>query len=109
MEMPRLLPESRTWPPVSAIVATSGRPELLARAVRGILGQTYPGEVECMVVFDQITPVTLLVDVPARRGLRVVSNTRTPGLAGARNTGITASRGALIAFCDDASVWAPDK
>lgn len=107
--MPRLPPESRAWPPVSAIVVTRGRPELLVRAVRGILGQTYPGEVECMVVFDQSTPVTLLVDVPARRGLRVVTNTRTPGLAGARNAGITASRGALIAFCDDASVWAPGK
>jgi glycosyltransferase involved in cell wall biosynthesis len=62
-----------------------------------------------VVVFDQSTPVTLLVDVPARRRLRVVTNTRTPGLAGARNTGITASRGTLIAFCDDDDVWAPDK
>ena len=108
--MPQLpSPETRTWPPVSAVVATRDRPELLARAVRSMLGQTYAGELECVVVFDQSTPVTLLVDVPARRRLRVMTNTRTPGLAGARNTGITASHGALIAFCDDDDVWVPDK
>ncbi len=108
--MPRLPPpQTAAWPSVSAIVATRDRPALLTRAVRGMLGQTYPGEVECVVVFDQSSPVPLLVDVPARRRLRVVTNTRTPGLAGARNTGIAASDGALVAFCDDDDVWAPDK
>lgn len=110
MEMPRLpSAQARTWPTVSAIVAASDSPERLAGTVRSVLGQNYPGEVECVVVFDQSAPVTLLVDVPARRGLRVMTNTRTPGLAGARNTGITASHGALIAFCDDSTVWTPDK
>lgn len=109
MELPQLATAAGAWPLVSVIVATRDRPELLVRAVRSILGQTYPGEVECVAVFDQSTPAEMAIDVPARRRLRVVANARTPGLAGARNTGITTSHGALIAFCDDDDVWVADK
>ena len=97
------------WPSVSAIVATRDRPALLERAVRSILNQSYAGDIECVVVFDQSSPAELPVDVPAGRHLRLVTNTRTPGLAGARNTGITDSDGALIAFCDDDDEWNADK
>jgi glycosyltransferase involved in cell wall biosynthesis len=93
------------WPSVSVIVATRDRPALLERAVTSILRQSYPGELECVVVFDQSTPVPVPVEVPAGRKLRTVTNTRTPGLAGARNTGIAATDGALIAFCDDDDAW----
>ncbi len=41
--------------------------------------------------------------------LDVLSNLRTPGLAGARNTGIVALDTDLVAFCDDDDVWAPAK
>ncbi len=101
-ERPR---RAASWPSVSAVVATRDRPALLERAVRSILGQSYAGNIECVVVFDQSTPSALPVDVPAGRQLRLVINTRTPGLAGARNTGITSSDGALIAFCDDDDEW----
>ena len=90
---------------MSAVVATRNRPALLERAVRSIVGQSYPGELECVVVFDQSEPAAVPVDVPAGRRLRMVTNTRTPGLAGARNTGIAAGRGALVAFCDDDDEW----
>ncbi|HKQ02174.1 MAG TPA: glycosyltransferase, partial [Actinomycetes bacterium] len=40
-------------PAVSVVVPTRDRPELLRRAVTAILSQTYPGPVECLVVFDQ--------------------------------------------------------
>jgi len=62
-----------------------------------------------VVVFDQSAPVAVPVDLPARRRLRTVTNTGTPGLAGARNTGIAASQGALVAFCDDDDEWDADK
>lgn len=97
------------WPSVSAVVATRDRPALLERAVRSIIGQSYAGNIECVVVFDQSAPAALPVDVPAGRQLRLVINTRTPGLAGARNTGITSSDGALVAFCDDDDEWDADK
>jgi GT2 family glycosyltransferase len=96
-------------PPVSVVVPTRDRPELLRRAVTAILGQTYPGPVECVVVFDQSDPDLPWPELPAGRSLRVVRNQRTPGLAGARNSGILAATGELVAFCDDDDEWLPEK
>lgn len=105
------LEDSTDDPNVSVVIATRGRPELLRSAVRSILGQDYAGEITVTVVFDQ-TAVDPLDDiqVPTRgRHVRTVPNTRTPGLAGARNTGIQGSTGDLIAFCDDDDEWLPAK
>jgi len=96
---------------VSVIVATRGRPELLRRAVRSILRQDYPGEIHLTVVFDQ-TELDALDDInvpDTGRSLRTLTNVRSPGLAGARNTGIQAATGVLIAFCDDDDEWLPGK
>jgi glycosyltransferase involved in cell wall biosynthesis len=103
------IPPGESWPDVSVVVATKGRPQLLARAVASILSQDYPGNLECVLVFDQQEPDDVPVGVPDGRQLRALANTRTPGLAGARNTGITSSRGAMIAFCDDDDSWLPGK
>jgi glycosyltransferase involved in cell wall biosynthesis len=97
------------WPAVSVVVPTRGRPELLRHAVTSILGQSYPGELECLVVFDQSELAPLPGEMPAGRQLRLLTNTREPGLAGARNSGITAAAGSVIAFCDDDDTWRPDK
>jgi hypothetical protein len=97
------------WPRVSVIVATRDRPELLLRTVSSVLGQSYPGAVECAVVFDQDEPTALPEEVPSGRYVSALRNTRTPGLAGARNTGILATDAELVALCDDDDVWLPDK
>ena len=52
------------WPSVSAVIPTRDRPELLARAVQSVLNQSYPGPLECVVVFDQQAPRMPDVDVP---------------------------------------------
>jgi len=96
-------------PKVSVVVPTRDRPELLGRAVKAILGQTYKGPVECLVVFDQSGPDLPWPDLPPRRTLVVCGNDRTPGLAGARNSGILAATGELVAFCDDDDEWLPEK
>lgn len=102
--------DAELWPMVTVVIATVDRPELLRRAVLAALSQNYPGEVEVVVVHDRTEPHEVGV-APAGpgRGLSVIGNHRTPGLAGARNTGILAGRGELIAFCDDDDVWAPAK
>jgi hypothetical protein len=97
------------WPTVSAVVATRNRPALLLEAVNSILRQSYPGELECLVVFDQCEPVAPDADIPANRYLRVLENVREPGLAGARNTGVTEATGSVVAFCDDDDRWRPEK
>jgi glycosyltransferase involved in cell wall biosynthesis len=96
---------------VSAVVATRDRPHLLRRAVESILAQDYEGTVECVVVFDRSDPQDLsdMIPVGPGRALAVMRNNRTPGLAGARNTGARAATGELVAFCDDDDEWLPDK
>ncbi|HJU02256.1 MAG TPA: glycosyltransferase family 2 protein [Actinomycetes bacterium] len=96
-------------PKVSVVVPTRDRPELLRRAVTAILGQTYKGPVECLVVFDQSDPDLPWPDLPPGRTLVLCRNDRTPGLAGARNSGILAATGELVAFCDDDDEWLPEK
>jgi glycosyltransferase involved in cell wall biosynthesis len=61
-----------------------------------------------LVVYDQAMADHTLTrhDYPA---VTVLANRRTPGLAGARNTGILAVDTDLVAFCDDDDVWAPTK
>ncbi len=94
---------------MSVVVATHERPEPLARCVSAILNQEYSGTIECIVVFDKSDIVPPDVATSDRRGLRLMSNERRPGLAGARNTGIVAASGDLVAFCDDDDEWLPGK
>jgi glycosyltransferase involved in cell wall biosynthesis len=97
------------WPSVTAIVPTRDRPALLTRAVRSVLEQDYPGRIECVVVFDQCRPQAPALRSTTGRTLRVISNRRTAGLAGARNEGAFAATGELLAFCDDDDEWLPTK
>ena len=96
-------------PHVSVVIATRNRPRELLQAVQSVVAQTYRGDIECLVVYDQSD--VRLPDVSARPGrkLRGLQNGRTPGLAGARNTGIEAASGDLVAFCDDDDQWLPEK
>ncbi|AZI57350.1 glycosyltransferase family 2 protein [Nakamurella antarctica] len=97
-------------PLVSVIIATRGRPELLRVAVRAILAQDYEGPIELIVVYDNIEIDRLGdIEVPARRSLTTISNARTQGLAGGRNTGIEAAHGEYVAFCDDDDHWLAPK
>ncbi|MCC3269651.1 glycosyltransferase family 2 protein [Arthrobacter gengyunqii] len=95
---------------VTVVIATVDRPELLRQAVRAALAQDYAGPVDVVVVFDRVPPQPLPdIEVPAGRTLTTLANQRTPGLAGARNTGILAAQGTLVGFCDDDDAWHPSK
>lgn len=102
-------PESTIQPSVTAVVPTHNRPKLMQRAVRSILNQAYEGEIEVIVVFDACEPFTPTVEIPHRRRLRIMSNERSRGLAGSRNTGIDAASHQFVAFLDDDDYWLPDK
>jgi glycosyltransferase involved in cell wall biosynthesis len=96
-------------PSVTAIVATRDRPELLREALASIVACRYEGELDVVLVFDQSEPDESLAGVHDGRTVRVVRNTRSPGLAGARNSGVAAATGELVAFCDDDDTWVPSK
>jgi len=97
------------WPRIDVVIATRDRPEQVREAIDGVWSQAYPGEIRCLVVFDQSEPDLTLCRRVENRSVDVVRNTRTPGLAGARNSGILAGDCELVAFCDDDDVWLPDK
>ena len=97
---------------VSVVVATRDRPELLRRAIDGIEAQRHDAGIEVVVVFDRSEPDRSLEDrswPDGRFRVVVTGNDRTPGLAGARNSGIDKAANAWIAFCDDDDQWLPGK
>jgi glycosyltransferase involved in cell wall biosynthesis len=102
-------PQPEVWPTVTAVVPTHNRPALMRRAVRSIIDQDYPGVIETIIVYDKAEPDPAMASDDPRRPVRVVSNIRAPGLAGARNTGILESEADLVAFCDDDDHWEPTK
>jgi glycosyltransferase involved in cell wall biosynthesis len=98
--------EPGQWPLVSVILPTRGRPVLVREALAAIVGQTYPGMIECIVVHDQEPPQPELAELgDPRRSITIVANSRSPGLAGARNAGVALAHGEFIASCDDDDVW----
>ncbi|MCU1361372.1 MAG: glycosyl transferase family 2 [Ilumatobacteraceae bacterium] len=96
-------------PSVSVVIATRDRPELLRVAIAAILEQEYDGPIDIAVVFDQTEPDTSLNRSDDLRTVAVMPNSRMQGLPGGRNTGISATTGSLIAFCDDDDQWLPGK
>lgn len=102
--------EPDPWPLVSVILPTRGRPDQVRAAIAAVVGQDYPGPVECIVVHDHEPAQPGLAELgTAGRCVRVLANHRSPGLAGARNTGVGLAQGALIAGCDDDDEWHPAK
>jgi glycosyl transferase family 2/sulfotransferase family protein len=99
-------PDDAAWPPVTVIVPTRNRPELVRESIAAVVGQDYPGRIDCIVVHDQEPPDEDLARMGTeRRTVRAVANSHTPGLPGARNTGLDLARAEFIASCDDDDTW----
>lgn len=101
--------DQNSSPLVSVILPTRNRAQLLPRAIRSVLGQTY-SSLELIIVDDassDATPQTLQSVKDPR--VRCVRNEINRGPGGARNTGIQEAKGELISFLDDDDEYAPDK
>lgn len=85
-------------PLISVIIPTLGR-ESLARSIRSVLAQQQ--RVEIVVVNDSGSPLSM----PDMQGVLVVDTAGRIGAAAARNVGLAATSGDLIAFLDDDDVW----
>lgn len=108
-------PMSDPVPPVTVLVATRDRLELLRRALSSIWAQDYPGEIHVVCVFDGAVPENHALTAPVAgsaagpRQLTVLANPGPIGLPGARNAGLDRARHDLVATCDDDDTWLPDK
>jgi glycosyltransferase involved in cell wall biosynthesis len=92
-------------PRVSVVLPTYNRAGLLQRAIASVLGQSYRN-FELLVVDDASEDGTpeLLAGIADPR-LRVLRQAQRRGAAHARNVGIRAARGGLIAFQDSDDEW----
>ncbi|MFK8023813.1 MAG: glycosyltransferase family 2 protein [Ilumatobacter sp.] len=95
-------------PSVTAVIPAHARPVELRAAIEAVRSQEYGGDLDVLVVYDRAEPDMTLA-AAGDRPVNVIANERTDGLAGARNTGILAATGTLIAFCDDDDTWEPGK
>lgn len=100
-------------PLVSIVLITCNRAPLLQRCIASLAAQTWR-PLELVVVDDgsrDATPQLLLElgrELPPQLPLRICTHADNRGIGAARNTGIAAARGELIAFTDDDCTAAPD-
>jgi len=94
---------------ISVIIPTLGRPQLVLRAVKSALAQTYT-DIETIVVVDgpDQETITALQSVSDPR-LKTIVSGRSMQAAGARNLGAAHATGHWIAFLDDDDEWLPKK
>jgi glycosyltransferase involved in cell wall biosynthesis len=102
------VPDSATPSAVISVIVPAHQATLyLAECLESILAQTrMPDEV--IVVDDGSTDDTAAIASGFGPLVRVIS-TPHAGTAAARNTGIAAATGNVVALCDDDDLWLPDK
>jgi glycosyltransferase involved in cell wall biosynthesis len=96
-------------PKVSVVIPTRNRADVLVRAVRSVLAQSF-GDLELIVVNDASTDHTLeVLGKFTDQRLQVLTREKNAGAAAARNAGILEAQGQYIAFLDDDDFWLVDK
>ncbi|MBV9491325.1 MAG: glycosyltransferase [Verrucomicrobia bacterium] len=99
--VPFSVPEG-AWPPISVIVCTHNGSRTIRECLGGLQRLDYP-DAEVIVVDDGSTDGTAAI---ARQFHARVIATEHRGLAAARNTGLAAATGRIVAYIDD-DAW-PD-
>jgi glycosyltransferase involved in cell wall biosynthesis len=92
---------------VTAVIATYNYGRFVTEAIDSVLAQTYPA-VEIVVVDDGSTDDTRERLAPYGERIRYIYQANQ-SVAAARNTGIGAARGNLVAFLDADDLWHPQK
>lgn len=100
--------EIKKQPLVSVIMPTHNRSEMLKRAIKSVLSQTYKN-FELIVINDGSEDNTDHV-VKSQNDGRIIyiEHNKPMGSANARNTGIKRAQGEYIAFLDDDDEWRKD-
>ncbi|HYP21254.1 MAG TPA: glycosyltransferase [Chloroflexia bacterium] len=91
------LPQGTRWPRVSVVVCSYNGGRTIRDCLEGLLELEYP-DFEVIVVDDGSTDATAAV--ASEYGCRVIS-TPNRGLSSARNTGMEAATGEIVAYIDD--------
>lgn len=94
-------------PRVSVVIPAFDASSYVAEALRSVLDQTRPPD-EVIVVDDGSTDDTATIAASFGTAVRVLQQPHT-GPGAARNSGVAASTGDIVAFCDADDIWLPDK
>jgi len=94
-------------PLVSVIIPTFNRVDVLPRSIYSVLNQTFH-DIELIVVDDGSTDSTAELIASISASIRYLRKEHE-GVSAARNSGIMASTGKLIAFLDSDDEWREDK
>ncbi len=96
-------------PKVSVIIPTYNRPQLINKAIKSVLDQTFH-DLEVIVVDDGIEKrAEAIVSAIADERIRYIKNPVSLGGGGARNEGVRHATGEFVAFLDDDDQWQPEK
>jgi cellulose synthase/poly-beta-1,6-N-acetylglucosamine synthase-like glycosyltransferase len=107
--MAEILSQQDDPPAISVIIPVFNRADSLRRAVASVASELGPRD-EILVVDDASDPPVDLSGMPFLPcNLRVLRSDRNGGPAAARNRGVEAAQGALIAFLDSDDEWLPGK
>jgi len=90
-------PRELSWPLISVIVCTYNGSKTIRDCLEGLLALEYPNY-EVIIVDDGSTDGTR--EIVKQYGFRVIS-TANRGLSSARNTGLEAASGEIVAYLDD--------
>lgn len=94
---------------VSVVIPTYNRAFLLPRAIESVRRQTHT-RLEILIVDDgSKEDIARVVNGIRDDRIRYIRHEKNKGLPAARNTGILAARGDVVAFLDDDDEWRPDK
>ena len=94
---------------VTAIIPAYNSEETIERALNSALAQTYR-PLEILVIDDCSRDSTAqIVETYAERGVKLLRLCEQQGASGARNAGIHAASGDLIAFLNSDNEWLPSK
>jgi GT2 family glycosyltransferase len=94
-------------PSVSVIIATCNRPEALRRCLGSLQRLRYGGRTEIIVVDNRPAADSASMVVKEFPGVRLIVEGR-PGSSYARNAGVSAAAGEIIAMTDDDMEVSPD-
>lgn len=92
---------------VSVVIPTYNRATTISRAIQSVLDQTYR-DLEVIVVDDGSTDSTQEILRGFDGRIKVIRQANA-GPSSARNCGIKAARGDIVAFLDSDDVWLPSK
>ncbi len=91
---------------ISVIIPTFNRADLISETLNAVLAQTLPAD-EIIVVDDGSTDGTSAILAGFASRVRHIPIPNSGDLV-ARNVGLQAARGRLVAFCDSDDIWLPE-